>query len=576
MASLQICSSDQQKSDKEDSDQSTTATMSSSSGSNEVQRPRNTQKVDIMKCNDNRRWTSKHSLSRESNNHGQDGHVGLIRWNEEDPTVRVQHKTNAVPEEGTPSMPRRSRRSRRRSSGSSGSSTSRHSLPMAEIQAYIMAQPDEIKNKISVEAWLTIFGKSTIEPVDEEICEDDPSVPAEDEEAKAEQEADSSSVISDIIEFTNFAAGAAEEEEEHCNRAALRALETSEEAEEEQNREEQPRHTLATDPPPQIEDEGSSSVVSDITEYTGIDTATEEDYFARVASQAVGAIAEEEQSEEEICPTLAYCSDPFLAGVEDEDTSCSGIVSEITERTGIHTFVSDITECTDVVATTNQGFSAVMPNNEEETEHRSLGDLFPTLVVTDPFDRVEEEDACSVISDITQHTDVVTGIQSAGLSQDPNLLAQSERSCFSKAGLSVHHGERNETSGVKFGNVQVRYYERILDINPSVSSGVAVGIGWKYRPIGEISVDDWELYRDPVRKGMALAIPRHVRERTLKELGYTQKNIATATRVILRAKRNRRTTVHNLKMDRVAERAALRVKEIFSIGSRSNTSRSSP
>jgi hypothetical protein len=48
---------------------------------------------------------------------------------------------------------------------------------------------------------------------------------------------------------------------------------------------------------------------------------------------------------------------------------------------------------------------------------------------------------------------------------------------------------------VRFNFVQVRYYERVLDNNPAVSSGFAIGIGWRYKRGGQISVEDWELQR---------------------------------------------------------------------------------
>jgi hypothetical protein len=133
-------------------------------------------------------------------------------------------------------------------------------------------------------------------------------------------------------------------------------------------------------------------------------------------------------------------------------------------------------------------------------------------------------------------------------------------------GGSIH---RTKKIGVSFDTVQVRYYERILDINPSVTSGVAIGIGWRYKKGGTLTVDDWELHRGGVRSTNDLVLSRHVREGMLKDLGYQQKDIADATRMILKAKNLRKVTVQNLGiqgMEEAAESATRRVKGILSFG----------
>jgi hypothetical protein len=66
-------------------------------------------------------------------------------------------------------------------------------------------------------------------------------------------------------------------------------------------------------------------------------------------------------------------------------------------------------------------------------------------------------------------------------------------------------------------------------------------------------------------------MPRHVREGLLKELGYTQKDIAEATRIIRKAKDRRRTTLANLSsqgMEEAVEMASRKVKGLLSFGRR--------
>lgn len=119
---------------------------------------------------------------------------------------------------------------------------------------------------------------------------------------------------------------------------------------------------------------------------------------------------------------------------------------------------------------------------------------------------------------------------------------------------------------VSFHVVQVRYYERILDINPSVTAGPPVGIGWRFKKGGQVTVDEWELQRGETRKSTSLVLPRHVREAMLKESGYTNKDIADVVRLVMKAKNQRRTTVSNLNasgVEEAVERAARRVKGLL-------------
>ena len=129
---------------------------------------------------------------------------------------------------------------------------------------------------------------------------------------------------------------------------------------------------------------------------------------------------------------------------------------------------------------------------------------------------------------------------------------------------------RNKQSGVSFSTVQVRYYEQILDINPAVSNGAAVGLGWRYKKGSKSTVEEWEMQRIAgTRSAHELVMPRHVREVMLKELGYEQKDIAVATRMILKAKNQRKVTVQNLGVqgvEQAVEEASRRVKGLLSFG----------
>jgi hypothetical protein len=120
---------------------------------------------------------------------------------------------------------------------------------------------------------------------------------------------------------------------------------------------------------------------------------------------------------------------------------------------------------------------------------------------------------------------------------------------------------------VSFHVVQVRYYERILDLNPSVATGgPAVGIGWRFKNGGQVTVDEWELQRGETRKSASYVLPRNVREAMLKEAGYTPKDIADGVRLVMKAKNQRRTTFSNLHasgLEETVENAARRVKGLL-------------
>lgn len=134
---------------------------------------------------------------------------------------------------------------------------------------------------------------------------------------------------------------------------------------------------------------------------------------------------------------------------------------------------------------------------------------------------------------------------------------------------------------VRFGTVSVRNFKRILDINPSVTSGPAIGIGWIYHNSKPVSIDEWESERTAspytARTQAHLIVPRHERESMLAQLGYTQQDIAKAVRDIRKAKDMRRTTIDNLRVQHIEEKmenAAKMMKNLLRIGKQKGLVRS--
>ena len=122
---------------------------------------------------------------------------------------------------------------------------------------------------------------------------------------------------------------------------------------------------------------------------------------------------------------------------------------------------------------------------------------------------------------------------------------------------------------VSFCEVKIRNYERVLDVNPSVTSGPAVGIGWSYSAEEDetYSVQNFEEVREFARCSSTneLAIPREKREHLLRSWGYTQREIAGSVRAILRSKNQRKQTVQNLhasSYEEFMEKATRKMKHV--------------
>jgi hypothetical protein len=252
----------------------------------------------------------------------------------------------------------------------------------------------------------------------------------------------------------------------------------------------------------------------------------------------------------------------------------------------------------------------VMENMPDEVKNKipeeSSGQIFAKIgedVTDEPFNGdiiAQEEDDATVFSEITEYTRcpkvIVHNSEAAPFAPEEGKWDEELCPTINKgSSQTVQSHDSHDTSescsraavsfitdaagsiiatkvsGVKFDSVEVRYYERILDINPSVTSGAAIGIGWRYKQGGRLSVDDWELHRTGARHSSDLVLPRHVREGILKNLGYTQMDIAEATRIVLKAKNRRKTTVQNLgcqNLEEAVESASRRVKDILSFGSK--------
>jgi hypothetical protein len=98
---------------------------------------------------------------------------------------------------------------------------------------------------------------------------------------------------------------------------------------------------------------------------------------------------------------------------------------------------------------------------------------------------------------------------------------------------------------ISFGKVQVRTFERILEVHPCTSSGPSLGLGWMYEDEDSPQTIDW---LKPNKGASQLRMCRDERECLVREeLGYTSREVALAIRECLKIKNQRRRTINNLK-----------------------------
>lgn len=229
--------------------------------------------------------------------------------------------------------------------------------------------------------------------------------------------------------------------------------------------------------------------------------------------------------------------------IETENSACEGDCDDIL------TSVSDITDPTALLEAKNGFQFPGAPGNRRETRWES-DDLPPELMPTGLSSESPSEAEDSAVP-----------------------RTKSSRVDFAGEVKSMIRGElcNKDSLKVTFDNVQVRFYERILDINPAVTNGPAIGIGWRYKRGGNLPVDVFEGRKGETTRSNELLLPRHVREAILKDIGYSQQDIAGAVRLIRKAKHRRKQTVQNLgaeSMEEAIESVRRRVRIVLSMGRR--------
>ena len=127
-------------------------------------------------------------------------------------------------------------------------------------------------------------------------------------------------------------------------------------------------------------------------------------------------------------------------------------------------------------------------------------------------------------------------------------------------------GKMDRRKNISFGHVTVRHYDRTVSDNPSVSSGCAIGLDWKYSRTDHYeSTNDFEVNTSS-RSLSKLKLDRKKRESILKyDWGIPKPVLASTLRGINATKSRRIRTQHNLKWSDLEERWQGAVKKMKKI-----------
>lgn len=118
-----------------------------------------------------------------------------------------------------------------------------------------------------------------------------------------------------------------------------------------------------------------------------------------------------------------------------------------------------------------------------------------------------------------------------------------------------HQKVENETGAtrVQFQQLQIREYKTLAEINPGVSKGPALGIGWEFRPLDTLSVDEYESTRQPRLKLKEMKLSQDERIRRLKSQGMSVREIKETVRKTNAARAKRKKTLEGMSNEKTAE-----------------------
>lgn len=133
------------------------------------------------------------------------------------------------------------------------------------------------------------------------------------------------------------------------------------------------------------------------------------------------------------------------------------------------------------------------------------------------------------------------------------LRVKTHEESINRTGIvSSYQPQNNENNGagqppkqlsnkkLTWSDLEFHNHEIVLDVNPAVSCGPPIGIGWNVLSSHRCSIDEYERLRPPRRQHQQLAMPRMVREMMLTEQGYGRSDWQAMEQEIRRIQNSRR------------------------------------
>jgi len=152
------------------------------------------------------------------------------------------------------------------------------------------------------------------------------------------------------------------------------------------------------------------------------------------------------------------------------------------------------------------------------------------------------------------------------LVRDSDKGRESRDERLSRNGIVV---DKKEAPLVRFGELQIREYPRIVGDNPGADGGPALAIDWEPQSEVTVKVSEYEELRPERRTLNQMLLSATTREQFLRSLGYARSEIVEATKVanVARSQRRRtRQTLHLIWLQEVEEKIAKKIKNILSLG----------
>jgi len=141
-------------------------------------------------------------------------------------------------------------------------------------------------------------------------------------------------------------------------------------------------------------------------------------------------------------------------------------------------------------------------------------------------------------------------------SNESSIATSPSSSRLHRGTLPTPEGEGQARRKVSFGVVEARAFIRTVGDHPAVSSGAAMDLTWKYKPIAPRSLDEYESTRAPRRSGSNLIVSRFDREELLrKQCDIAKKQLVIHVRSTMKTKSQRRQTLNNLRFHKMEETA---------------------